>query len=234
VYKTASAIICILLSTISYGLDVKVSNQVDTVYINLSLKDPNVISVDNDRIQRYVTRKGIVAGSIEPRTGVLTLTPQDISKKMFSLVIFTEKGKRYTLLSLIKDIPSQDIILKTSDIVTKIDKSDDKNSFKTNKLSQLLVAMQNEEVPLGYKYKELLGNPHFETNHLKQNKDVNIKRFIGKDFTGEIIDFKNVLNSQTKIYEKEFISKDVLAVSIEKSTLEPNEFTKIYRVIKNG
>lgn len=233
-YKITSAILCALLSTISYGLDVKVSNQVDTIYINLSLKDPNVISVDNDRIQRYVTRKGIVAGAIEPKTGVLTLTPQDISKKMFSLVIFTEKGKRYTLLSLIKDIPSQDIVLKATDIVTKTDKSDDKNSFKTNKLSELLVAMQNEEVPFGYKYKEYLGNPKFAANNLKENKEVNIKRFIGKEFTGEIIDFKNVLNSQTKIYEKEFISKGVLAVSLEKSTLEPNEFTKIYRVIKNG
>jgi len=104
VYKILVIISFVFFNTISYGLDINVSKNADTVYINLSLKDPNVISVDNDRIQRYVTRKGIVAGTIDSKAGVLTITPQDLNKKIFSMVIFTEKGKRYILLSQVKDI----------------------------------------------------------------------------------------------------------------------------------
>ena len=150
------------------------------------------------------------------------------------MVIFTEKGKRYTLLSRIKDVPSQDIIIKTFDSNREQSKPDAKNSFKTDKLSELLVAMKTENIPFGYKYKEYYGDPKFIKSHLKKNKEVNIKSFIGKELTGEVIDYKNILSTDAVIYEKEFISKGVIAVSVAKNNLKPNEITKIYRVIKNG
>tara|TARA_R110000868_G_scaffold189380_2_gene432302 strand:+ start:5989 stop:6690 length:702 start_codon:yes stop_codon:yes gene_type:complete len=233
VYKLLTILSFMLVGNISFGLDINVSNAQDTIYVNLSFKDPNVISVDNDRIQKYVTRKGVIAGSLDARTGALTMQPQDINKKVFSLVIFTEKGKRYTLLSQVKDIPSQDLVIKAKNTDIQI-KPDEKNSYKTDKLSDLLVAMKSDYIPFGYKLKEYNGNPNFIKSHLKKNKDVLIKSYMGNDFVGEVIEFKNILKNNTKLHEKEFISKGVLAVSIDKSTLKPNEITKIYRVIKNG
>ena len=94
--------------------------------------------------------------------------------------------------------------------------------------------MKSDYIPFGYKLKEYNGNPNFIKSHLKKNKDVLIKSYMGNDFVGEVIEFKNILKNNTKLHEKEFISKGVLAVSIDKSTLKPNEITKIYRVIKNG
>lgn len=84
----------------------------ELITINLSNKDPNIISVKSDRIERFSAVKGVVISHLDPKHGILTLKPSNtVSNEPFSVLIFTESGKRVTLLVVPMAIPSQDIIV---------------------------------------------------------------------------------------------------------------------------
>ncbi|MBP9777670.1 MAG: type-F conjugative transfer system secretin TraK [Rickettsiaceae bacterium] len=201
-------------------------NNMQTMTVDLSIKDPNIISVKNDRIKQYSSVKGAMAASIDTESGILNLKPTVMYyEKPFSMIIFTEKGQRYTLISSPKNIPAQDIVLTNNTI---LDQSKDLNATYTYEaeLANLIKAMIKQQNIEGFK-KDLLNHETNEENTTLES------RYSGNKISGEVLVFKNNKDKPQKIMEEQFYSPKVLAVSLSNALLNPNDITKVYRVVSN-
>ena len=87
----------------SFAAQYKEVTHMQTLTVDLSTKDPNVISLKNDRIKQYSAVKGLVSASIDQDSGILSLKPTIMHyDKPFSLIVFTEKGFVDTIVAKTK------------------------------------------------------------------------------------------------------------------------------------
>lgn len=124
----------------------------ESVTVQLSSKDPNVISVRDDRIERFSVVKGAVLGTLDSKHGVLTIKPSNSeAAEPFSMIVFTESGQRFTLLLLPMAIPSQDIILMPESSVAPKATAFEQKSPYTQVVTELMHHMVKQSLPPDYK-----------------------------------------------------------------------------------
>ena len=199
----------------------------DMVTLTLSSKDPNIVALINDRINKYTAVKGVATASIDTKDGFLNVKPAGIfNDRPFSMIIFTEKGYRYTLLLVPKKIPAQDIVLNNEQILTV-----NKNplALYSAKIANLVKAMIKDGKIKDYK-KEII-EQDISTN---QQELISVVNYVGNDLKGEILVYKNLSSNDKSLREQAFYGTNVIAVAISNKDLKPFEITKIYRVVKNG
>lgn len=217
----------VLVTTTSFAAQYKDVTHMQTLTVDLSIKDPNVISLKNDRIKQYSAVKGMITASIDQDSGILSLKPTVMHyDKPFSMIVFTEKGYRYTLISNPKNIPAQDIVLNNNEMIN-IDSSGKVSNNHTMQIVNLVKAMINDGSLDGYRKQAI----YQETN---DDNTVLISKYIGNRLTGEILLTKNTTEKDRDVKEENYYSQKVLAVSLSKSTIKPNNEIKVYRVVKNG
>jgi type-F conjugative transfer system secretin TraK len=215
-----------IFSLITNAAQYKDVNNMQTMTVDLSIKDPNIISVKNDRIKQYSSVKGAIAASIDTESGILNLKPTIMYyEKPFSMIIFTEKGQRYTLISNPKNIPAQDIVLANNALVDQTKESNITYTYEAE-LANLIKAMIKQQDIDGFK-KDLLNHETNEENTTLES------RYVGNKVSGEVLVFKNNKDKPQKIIEEQFYSPKVLAVSLSNALLNPNAITKVYRVVSN-
>jgi len=203
----------------------------ETITVQLSSKDPNVISVKHDRIERISVVKGAVLSSLDPKHGVLTIKPSSPqASDPFSMLIFTESGKRYTLLILPMAIPSQDIILiSDANSVSKSMAFEHRSPF-TQVVTQLITHMVKNSSPEDYKCIYLNENPILFM-HGTLNK---ICEYQGNHLRGEVLEYVYHDVDSRKIMECDFYTKDVIAVALSHNYVNPNDRVTVFRVKRNG
>ena len=215
----------ILMPGFMFASQIKDVNHTDTIKIDLSSIDPNIISASSDRIRRFTALKGMVNANIDKDSGELILKPilQNESQP-FSMILSTEKGKRYTLFVTPKKIPAQDIIL-TNNIATPISNSiESRYSVEIAELIKLMIHGRQDKAYSIKKYSDI---------DEKQELSL-LQEYHGNKYKGEMFLFKNKTNKNLILSEQQFYGTNVLAISISEAKLKPNMVTKIYRVAKNG
>lgn len=215
-----------LLAATTHAAQYKDVTNMQTLTVDLSIKDPNIISAKNDRIQQYSAVKGAVTASIDSETGILNLKPTVMYyERPFSMIVFTEHGNRYTLISNPKNLPAQDIVLVNNEILNK--ENNINSSSYDAEISNLIKAMIKDENLSGYKREQL--------NKVTTNENtILISSYSGGIMSGQIMLYTNNTDRQLKLAEEEFYAAKVLAISASNNLLNPKEVTKIYRVVKNG
>lgn len=224
--KNLIFILLTMFSLTTNAAQYKDVNNMQTMTVNLSIKDSNVISVKNDRIKQYASVKGAMEANIDTESGVLNLKTKFMYyEKPFSIIIFTEKGQRYTLISNPKNIPAQDIILANNALVDQTKESNTTYTYEAE-LANLVKAMIKKQNMDGFK-KELLNHETNEENTTLESI------YSGNKISGEVLVFKNNKDKPQKLEEEQFYASKVLAISLSNSVLNPNDITKIYRVVSN-
>lgn len=219
-------IITLVLMTfnISYAGQIKKVEHMQTLSVDLSVKDPNIISVANDRIAHYSVVKEAVSVKIDDDSQFLSLKPSAMYyEKPFSMIIFTEKGYRYTLLSNPKSIPAQDIVLDNNQ--ANVDQEKFNNDYQSE-VASLVKAMINNARLDGYNIDNV------DINFVdSQAKLATVYR--GKNFNGEVLLFNNDTDEGVALKPQMFFNRDTLAISFTTAMLIPDQVTKVYRVVKN-
>lgn len=204
-----------------------------SVAVELSSKDPNIISVDNDRIKQYSVLKGLAVASIDADYGFINIKPvvtQD--SRPFSLIILTEKGNRFTLIANPKKIPAQDIILNSVKQVA--DASMQNNEDKS--YSALIQAMMQDKELAGYsKVKSDDSRGSDMKNYFSDKQELTlVSLYKGEKANGEVILFKNETYEDIALHEKGLYTPEVLALSLSNYEVKPGETAAIYRVVSHG
>ena len=219
------------LSTIAQAAVRKSVADGESITIQLSNKDPNVISVRHDRIERFSVVKGIVLTSLDPKHGMLTIKPTSPeASEPFSVIVFTEGGKRFTLVILPIAIPSQDIILMPESTASNKVIPFEHQSPYTETVTQLIRHMINNSLPEDYKR-------IFVDEESSTFMDGTLKRtsvYQGNHLTGEILHFTHRGVVGTNLLESAFHTKDVMAVAISQNYVKPGDVVAIFRVKRNG
>lgn len=215
----------LLASCVMQASQQKSVSHMQTVSIDLSIKDPNIISVKNDRIKQYAAVKGAAVASIDSDSGILNIKPTAMFyEKPFSMIVFTEKNMRYTLISNPRSIPAQDIVLENKKIV---EGSNESIAGYEAKISNLIKAMIHNNELSGYKKL----NTDAKTN--KENLRI-VTKYSGDDYIGEVLTYVNKKEKNIRLTEDGFYDPKVLAISLSSNSLRPGEMVKVYRVVKNG
>ncbi len=219
-------IVTLVLMTfnITYAGQIKKVEHMQTLSVDLSIKDPNIISVANDRIAQYSVVKGAVSANIDEDSQFLSLKPSAMYyEKPFSMIIFTEKGYRYTLLSNPKSIPAQDIVLDNNQTI--VDQEKFNNDYQSE-IASLVKAMINNTKLDGFNI---------------DNVDINVVDaqaklatvYRGKNFNGEVLLFNNDTDEDIALEPQIFFNLNTLAISFTTVKIKPEQATKVYRVVKN-
>lgn len=205
-----------------------------SIAIELSSKDPNIISVDNDRIKQYSALKGLAVASIDADYGFINIKPVVTQEgRPFSLIILTEKGSRFTLIANPRKIPAQDIILNPAKQFAhaSVQNSEDKS------YSALIQAMMQDKELVGYsKVKSDVSHGFGEIkNYFSDKSELSlISLYKGEKTNGEVILFQNSTSEDIALHENGLYTPEVLALSLSSYEVKPGETAAIYRVVSHG
>jgi len=203
----------------------------ETVTVNLSTKDPNIVSIKNDRIEKFSAVKGALVSSLDSKLGVLTLKPTNtVSNEPFSVVVFTEKGKRYTLMVVPVAIPSQDVILVPESIGHEGGGVFEQRSPYTETVVALMKHMANNTFPEDYK-RVYVNEKAVE--FLEGNLSV-LSIYQGENLKGEILEYVYKGLNKRKLSEKQFYTSGVMAIALSRNVMGYNEKITVFRVLANG
>lgn len=203
----------------------------ESITVQLSSKDPNVISVKYDRIERFSVVKGVVLSSLDPKHGTLTIKPSSPeTSDPFSMIIFTESGKRYTLLILPMAIPAQDIILMNEFQGEHKPLAFEHQSPYTEVIAQLIGHMVNNSQPEDYKRLFIDEEPIDFMDGILKKTSV----YQGNHLAGEILQFTYQGGVGSSLLESDFHTKDVMAVAVSQNYVKPGDVVTIFRVKRNG
>lgn len=201
------------------------------VTVDLSSKDPNIISVENDRIKQYSALKGVLTASIDSELGIINIKPVAThDNRPFSMIIFTEKGFRYTLIANPKKIPAQDVVLENKELVLN---KGNVRGLDTTSIAALVKNMTIDAQMIGFNKITALSQDL--TNYFPNKAELQLDRlYKGDAISGEVIIFKNITNHELILKEEGFAATNVIAVALQDSKLQPGDVTKVYRVVKNA
>ncbi len=200
-----------------------------SVTLQLSSKDPNLISVTEDRIQKFSTIKGALTAQLDPKSGALMLKPTALySEKPFSMLLFTEKGHHYTLLVVPVKIPAQDIVLMDEGALVSPNMS--VQAPYTHLITALIGQMVKNETSVGYRLEDLQD----VQKDYPQGRWMGVVAYVGPGFKGEIATYQNTSNAIVHLKEKDFVEPLVVAVALSQTTLKPFEMIRVYRVVRHG
>lgn len=196
---------------------------------SVSRTGPNRIAVAGQKIVNAIYDPTQFDVQTDAQIGQVFLFPKtDLEGALF---LTTDQNETYALTLMPDEVPSQEIVLAAKKKpVTKEDSSlsyhkpmstlaiEKAASFDTA-IKHLLITMARDELPEGFTVTNACGSGC-------------LKGFSGERFAGRILLHTNTSQAPVTLTEKLFYEKGVIAVAIEKPTLEPGESTHIYIAYK--
>lgn len=192
----------------------------------ISAKEPTRIAISNGRIKKFVGNEGDLIIQKDSENGQIFVHPASLTGKPINLFVTDDKGATYTLLLQPVDIPAETVMLRNKqaqiNILTEIERS---GSYE-RVLKGMMLVMATDDLP-----------PDMEVRDVKQGialwreaRFTELRTYKGRDLIGEKYLLTNVSAKPMVIAEQELYRKGVRAVSVEKTTLKPNESTNVFVV----
>lgn len=186
----------------------------------VSRHEPNLVTVDGRKIRRIYGAEGLFTVKPEPDTGAAWIKPIS-DKPMMSAYITDEDGQHYKLLLKVEDVPAETIIVKgrgvssgSSLLMSK------KNEPRNDDILNTTIALFNGDGDSKHDTIPLWKGTRFEL----------VKVFELRGIRGETYILTNISNKQIIMDEREFYRNGVQSVTIESSTLEAGQSTRIFIV----
>ena len=195
----------------------------------VSLTGPNRIAVMGKKISNAIFDARQLDMQTEEATGQIFVFPK--TNEPFALFVTTEDKETHALTLMPQAIRSQEIILGSKEpqrankpvsssyqpkaLVDAIDAPD-----LDKRVTKLIRALARDELPEGF----------HATNRCGKGC---IKLMANDELVGKVLLHTNTSQTVVTLEEKFFYERGVLAVALQKTILKPQDFTRVFVVMKN-
>jgi len=179
-----------------------------------------LVTVDGRKIRRIYGAEGLFTVKPEPDTGAAWIKPIS-DKPMMSAYITDEEGQHYKLLLKVEDVPAETIIVKGRGVssVSSLLMSK-KNEPRNDDILNTTIALFNGD-----------GDSKHDTIPLWKGTRFELVKVVElRGIRGETYILTNISDNQIIMDEREFYRNGVQSVTIESSTLEAGQSTRIFIV----
>lgn len=206
----------------------------DGTVLEVSRHDVNLIKFPIEEVEVYTKSK--IAEVKVNKGNVLVAYTTEKPQEPIDLLFVTPEGP-YSLTLIPADIPSEIIMVemptKKSGARERKGYFDEEgprvDSDYVSQVKELMKGMYAEEAPYGYT-KEKVSRPAVSLPGLSQTLE---EVYSGPRLTGERYRLINASMSTVNLFENQFHQDDILAVSLERLSLDPGEETNLYIVRKS-
>lgn len=225
-----------LFITAATGAQIKTVHNYDDISVRASIKEPNNIMLEEDRIQQIKAPGNTLIDAcngkpncklIDETTGILTFLPSPLYQtRAFTINLLTEKGMFYNVRVEPKPIPSQTIVFKTykNPIIRA---REPKTSSYEKVMVGFLKALVNGYLPEGF------SQDIPKKTQIYKAKTTQVKRLLvvkGNQMKGEVFELKNLTNKPINVNESWFNWPGTKAIAVAKIHLRAFETTRLYRI----
>lgn len=225
----------VFIST-AQGAQIKIVQNYEDVFINASIKEPNNLMLEDDRIQQIKAPGNTLVDAcngkpncklIDDTTGILTFLPSPLYQtRAFTINLLTEKGFFYNVRVEPKPIASQTIVFKT--YKNPIIRAREPHTSSYEKVMVgFLRALVNGYVPEGFTQTIPKKTAIYKAQRTQLKRLLIVK---GNRMRGEIFELKNITNKPIDAKESWFNWPGTKGVALAKSHLAPFETTRLYRI----
>ncbi len=216
-----------------FNADSKVSEVV------MSKQEQNLLEVKGRRISSVIPSvAGVLAYQQDTTNGILYFSlANDNYMGTVTLFVNDDEGGRYRLILVPTNQPAQEItIVPTNDSKSNTNK-DDSNQERENLNGSYIYEIKKAMFNLARAANGI--DVSEDMTRIAVNKDIPLwkeakltllNRYDSGNLMGEEYQLTNVTNSVLQLREQEFYRNNVLAVSLTKLSLEPNESAFVYVV----
>lgn len=216
-----------------FNADSKVSEVV------MSKQEQNLLEIKGRRISSVIPSvAGVLAYQQDTTNGILYFSlANDNYMGTVTLFVNDDEGGRYRLILVPTNQPAQEItIVPTTDSKSNTNK-DDSNQEQENLNGSYVYEIKRAMFNLARAANGI--DVSEDMTRIAVNKDIPLwkeakltllNRYDSGNLMGEEYQLTNVTNSVLQVREQEFYRNNVLAVSLTKLSLEPNESAFVYVV----
>jgi conjugal transfer pilus assembly protein TraK len=220
------AIIGVFVGSQVFALNVVNFSEGQSSFVELSLKNLNLIKFPSSGIRVYTSSKLLDIKIDEGNVFVKFLEEGIVSPQEVFFVI--PSAGVFSMILIPKEIPAQTIIvnLLKEDISDAL-KWETSHSYVAG-LKELIKNMYEERLPRGFAVKEV----NEDKSSWKEVRMVLKRIYSGATLQGEVYELTNISKEPVKFIENEFYEKGILAVSLDRHELKPGQKTELYLVKK--
>jgi len=225
------AVVLAVIPFVSYAATVVDMAHGDTQFVKISRKDLNRIVVPHEE-PKVFTGSPALDVKIEGNNIFVRTEDSFTTAELF----IVSADRTYSLILLPAEIPAQTIIIRDPAASAKEAAEWEKSHDYVSTVKALVKAMASESVPEGYKVTDYAEIPNKtpEQYVFKGCLMTAVREFQGFRLAGIEYTLANQGKEPVHFLENEFHRRGVLAVSLEKHTLEPQEKTRLYVVKEDG
>jgi conjugal transfer pilus assembly protein TraK len=225
------SLFCLFTASSSHALQVVEGVEGKTLFVKVSLRDLNRISIEGGRVRLVKSADdGMLTGSADTTTGQALIQP--LGKDPFGVFVFSQSGKTYTLVLQPQDIPGETIVIKETAVPASIAAKPgeiERSSSYQQAIKKMIQALAGEGMPEGLEVKKT-----WEEIRLWKGSRFALEHVLtGHSLVGEQYRLFNVSDAPVRVAEQEFYKKGVLAVSVRDLTVEPGRSTQVFVVKRN-
>lgn len=236
-FAILAAALSLGLSMVGFATQVKTVRNYEDIHIQASVKEPNSIMLEEDRIQQMRAPSNALADScngkancklIDETTGIFTFLPSSAYKaETFTINLLTEKGQVYNLHIEPAPVPSQTIVLKAYKKPAMRAYAPQTSAYE-QVLVNFLKALADEKTSTEG-FTEVIPGKHerYRASRTELQKLLTVK---GNDLTGEVFEIKNTTKRSIDLKSSWFNWPGTKGLALAKTHLQPFEKTRLYRI----
>lgn len=221
----AALFLCVL-SQNAYALQVLSPQEGESVFVNISKSELNMIQFPFEGIRVYTSSQKLDI-KVHGRSILVAMTDKNEVKPQ-EMFLSTPYGT-YLLMLVPKSVPAETIIMNIARANEEEADDWERESDYVKRIKELVKALYLGTPPPGYAIKE----EKSDTSVWESVEQTLTMKMVGSGMVGEIHDLTNHGNKLVRISENEFYREGILAVSISSNELAPQQKEQIYIVRRN-
>lgn len=214
----------ILLATVeAHSAQIIAGNPDETIRAVVSRSEPTLIRIDGHRILRIFGAEGDFLTTPDKENGVAYIRPNP-KKHEFSVYVVDDAGNTWKLRLSVSNGEAENIVIKTKAAKNSCNKN--RNLMRISAIKEVFFALLNSE--------EAIRPVHQTVPLWSEVKFVLAKEIVNAPFKGEQYLLTNISPSPMVIDEREFYKNGVVAVSVERTNIQPKETISVYVISEAG
>lgn len=209
-----------------YGLSTVTFMEGQSIFVDLSLRNLNLIKFPSSGVRVYTSSKVLDIKVDEGNVFVKFM--EEVSPSPQEVFFIVPSGGFFSMILVPKEVPAQTIVVRMpKEEVSEALSWETSHSYIAG-LKELIKSMYEGKSPRGFSVKEVSE----EKSLWKEVKTILKQIYKSATLQGEVYEITNVSKEPVRFIEKEFYEKGILAISLDRHELKPGEKTELYLVKK--
>ncbi|MEQ1601336.1 MAG: type-F conjugative transfer system secretin TraK [Methylophilaceae bacterium] len=222
-----SVSLLLLISQHAHALQLLDGVEGKTLFVKVSMRDLNSIAIEGGKVRLIkAADDSMLTGSADALTGQALIKP--LVKDPFGIFVFSQSGKRYSLVLQPQDIPVESIVIREPLALPSVSKNNrvDKSSSYEVQIKTMIQTLAGNGAALG-----LEEHKTWKEIRLWQGSSFALERSLSsQSLIGEQYKLINNSNQAMVISEQEFYVQGVLAVAVTDISIAPGNSSVVYVV----